>query len=65
MEPIKLSCEDHEGGGKLRIQQWDGEKWEAASDWIEPNQELIRELYKESAEQFAKEKGLPLDRCDS
>src|SRR3546814_4921554 len=35
--PIKLSCEDHEGGGSAFIQQWDGDSWEIASDWILPN----------------------------
>src|SRR3546814_12765967 len=28
--PIKLSCEDHEGGGSAFIQQWDGDSWEIA-----------------------------------
>ena len=24
LQPIKLSCADHEGGGAVRFQQWDG-----------------------------------------
>ncbi len=65
MKPIQLSCTDHEGGGQLLIQQWNGSEWEVASDWIAPNNELIRGLYEDSAEQFAAEKGISLDRCTS
>jgi branched-chain amino acid transport system substrate-binding protein len=65
MKPIKLSCTDHEGGGQLLIQQWDGSAWEVASDWITPDTDLIRGLYEQSAEQYAAEKGISLDRCTS
>ena len=26
MFPLKTSCQDHEGGGAVRIQQWDGDR---------------------------------------
>ena len=28
VEPIKVTCSDHEGGGSIKIQQWDGASWE-------------------------------------
>jgi branched-chain amino acid transport system substrate-binding protein len=34
---IKTSCANHEGSGKVKIQQWDGAKWVPVSDWIEGN----------------------------
>ncbi|WP_449414323.1 ABC transporter substrate-binding protein [Pandoraea soli] len=55
---IKTSCEDHEGSGKVRIQQWDGAKWVMVSDWIEGNRRLIHPLFEASAKQYAKEKGM-------
>ncbi|VVE00171.1 ABC transporter permease [Pandoraea eparura] len=55
---IKTSCEDHEGSGKVRIQQWDGTKWVMVSDWIEGNRRLIHPLFEASAKQYAKEKGM-------
>ncbi|MGE5945463.1 MAG: ABC transporter substrate-binding protein, partial [Betaproteobacteria bacterium] len=27
MQPLEVSCSDHEGGGAVKFQQWDGEKW--------------------------------------
>ena len=42
--PIKLSCADHNGHGKVCIQQWDGTKWVKASDWIAPMKDKVRPL---------------------
>lgn len=53
---IKTSCENHEGSGMIKIQQWDGKKWVVVSDWIEGNKDLIHPLFKQSAAQYAKEK---------
>ncbi|MFL9926036.1 ABC transporter substrate-binding protein [Herbaspirillum lusitanum] len=55
---IKTSCDNHEGSGKVRIQQWDGMKWVLVSDWIEGNKNLIHPLFKASAAKYAKEKGI-------
>jgi branched-chain amino acid transport system substrate-binding protein len=63
LEPVKISCNDHEGGGKVLIQQWDGEKWTQISDWITPNRDLIRPMYQASAEAYAKEKGITPATC--
>jgi branched-chain amino acid transport system substrate-binding protein len=35
--PITLSCRDHEGGGSVKFQQWDGTQWHAITDWIAPD----------------------------
>ncbi len=55
---IKTSCENHEGSGKIKIQQWDGTKWVQISDWIEGNKKLIHPLFQASARDYAKEKGI-------
>ncbi|MNT33466.1 hypothetical protein D3C72_1693950 [compost metagenome] len=55
---IKTSCDNHEGSGKVKIQQWDGSKWVVVSDWIEGNKSLIHPLFKATAAQYAKEKGI-------
>ena len=32
--PFTLSCRDHEGGGGVKFQQWDGTQWTVLTDWI-------------------------------
>lgn len=63
MFPLKTSCTDHEGGGAVLVQQWDGEKWVAISDWIQPYSDLVRAEIEKSAAQYAKEKGVTLRAC--
>ncbi|HRF45391.1 MAG TPA: ABC transporter substrate-binding protein [Candidatus Competibacteraceae bacterium] len=60
---IKTSCDNHEGSGKIKIQQWDGTQWVVVSGWIEGNKGLIHPLFKASAEQYAKEKGMTPRDC--
>jgi len=63
MFPLKTSCRDHEGGGAVRIQQWDGDKWVSISDWIQPYREIVRAEIEQSAAQYAKEKGITPRDC--
>ena len=63
MLPIQLSCEDHEGGGPVYVQQWDGEKWTKVSDWYYPMRDIVWPLIEESALSYAKEKNLPVRDC--
>jgi len=60
---IKTSCTDHEGSGKVKIQQWDGAKWIPVSGWIEGNKGLIHPLFQASAKQYATEKGIAPRDC--
>jgi branched-chain amino acid transport system substrate-binding protein len=57
MPPIKTSPTNHEGGGWVRFQQWDGNKWVSISDWVPPYKELVWEEIRRSAEAYAKDKG--------
>ena len=63
LQPLKLSCKDHEGGGAVKFQQWDGTKWVVITDWIESDQSIVRPMIEESAAQYAKEKGIKLRDC--
>jgi branched-chain amino acid transport system substrate-binding protein len=63
LQQIKLSCEDHEGGGKIRFQQWDGEKWQVVTDWISADRALLRPIIEESAAKYAKERGITPRDC--
>jgi len=65
LQPIKLSCEDHEGGGKVRFQQWDGEKWVLISDWVGADRGLLRPIIEASALKYAEEKHVKPRDCSS
>jgi branched-chain amino acid transport system substrate-binding protein len=61
--PIKVSCEDHEGNGPIRIQQWDGQKWTLVSDWISPMKDVVRPKIEAAAVEEAKKLGYTQRDC--
>ena len=63
LPPITLSCRDHEGGGGVKFQQWDGTQWTVITDWIAPDQALVRPLVEASAAKYAQEKGITPRDC--
>jgi branched-chain amino acid transport system substrate-binding protein len=63
MATLKTSCLDHEGSGKIKIQQWDGAKWVQISDWIEGNRALVKPLLEQSAIDYGKSKGITPRDC--
>ncbi|MDF3833325.1 ABC transporter substrate-binding protein [Cupriavidus basilensis] len=63
VQPLKLSCADHEGGGAVRFQQWDGGKWKVVSDWVQADRALLRPIIEQSAKAYAKEKGITPRDC--
>ncbi|WP_425930307.1 ABC transporter substrate-binding protein [Pseudomonas sp. NyZ201] len=58
VQPLKLSCADHEGGGAVRFQQWDGQKWNLVSDWVQADRTLLRPIIEASSHKYAKENGI-------
>jgi branched-chain amino acid transport system substrate-binding protein len=65
LPPFKVSCEDHEGGEKFLVLQWNGKKYEVVHDWVGPGplSDLIDNLEKESALKYAKEHNKPVRDC--
>jgi branched-chain amino acid transport system substrate-binding protein len=63
LPPLTLSCRDHEGGGGVKFQQWDGTQWNAITDWIATDQALVRPLVEASAAKYAQEKGITPRNC--
>ena len=63
MQPMKVSCFDHEGGGAVKFQQWDGKQWKVISDWIASDQSIVRPQIEKSAAQYAAEKKLAPRDC--
>ena len=63
MQALKVSCNDHEGGGAVKFLQWDGKKWNVITDWIASDQSLVRPMIEQSAAQYAKEKSITPRDC--
>jgi len=63
-KPVKVTCQDHETMGPVRIQQWDGKKWVFVSDWIKPMRDVVRPMIEEAAAAYAKEKDITPRKCD-
>ncbi|ENU79128.1 hypothetical protein F975_03098 [Acinetobacter sp. ANC 3789] len=63
VQPLKLSCADHEGGGAVRFQQWDGKEWKVISDWVQADRQLLRPIIEESSHKYAKEQGITPRNC--
>ncbi|HSF32517.1 MAG TPA: hypothetical protein VLK82_18855 [Candidatus Tectomicrobia bacterium] len=63
ISPLTLSCRDHEGGGGVKFQQWDGTQWTVLTDWIATDQALVRPLVEASAAKYAQEKGITPRDC--
>src|SRR6266487_6160835 len=40
MQALKVTCADHEGGGAVKFQQWDGNHWRVITTWFKPVKEL-------------------------
>ncbi|HLT58660.1 MAG: ABC transporter substrate-binding protein [Limnochordales bacterium] len=52
MSPITITPADHEGGGKGRIAQWDGQRWVPVTDWMSAFRDVVWELVYAGAEEF-------------
>jgi branched-chain amino acid transport system substrate-binding protein len=61
--PVKVSCADHESGGPILIQQWDGSKWSIVSDWIPVMRDVVRPMIEKAAAEYAKENNITPRDC--
>jgi len=52
-----------QGGSSVRFQQWDGTQWRVISDWIAPDQALVRPLVEAAAAKYAQDKDITPRDC--
>jgi branched-chain amino acid transport system substrate-binding protein len=52
--PVTVTAKDHGGGGKTRIDMWDGAKWVPQSDWVAAYTDEVDKVVKEQSAEFAK-----------
>jgi len=63
MQPLRVTCENHEGNGRAAVQQWDGKRWTLVSDWIEPMRDVVRPKLEAAAVEEAKKLGYTMRDC--
>lgn len=61
--PVKVTCANHEGPGKVALQQWDGQQWKVVTPYYEADREVVDKLIKEDSEQYAKENNIKPRDC--
>jgi branched-chain amino acid transport system substrate-binding protein len=54
MAPVSVTAKDHGGGGKTRIDMWDGTKWVPQGDWGAAYTDVVDKVVKEQSAEFAK-----------
>ena len=63
--PVKITCENHEGSGKVAIQQWNAKTktWKIITPFYDPIREITDPLVAEDSAAYAKENGIPEREC--
>jgi branched-chain amino acid transport system substrate-binding protein len=54
MAPVSVTARDHCGGGKTRIDMWDGAKWVPQGDWSAAYTDTVDQVVKEQSAEFVK-----------
>ncbi len=63
--PVKIECGNHEGPGRVAIQQWDAKakKWNIVTDFYDPIREVTSKLIMEDSEGYAAENNITPRDC--
>lgn len=62
--PVKITCANHEGPGKIGFMEWDGQAWKTqGSKWYEPDRDVVGKLIKDDSAAFAKENNITPRDC--
>jgi branched-chain amino acid transport system substrate-binding protein len=59
IRPLSTSCSDHMGSTWVRLQTWDGAKWNISSDWYQADESIIKPMVKAGAEKYLADKKIP------
>ena len=63
---VEVTCANHGGSGAALVQQWDAaaKKWNAVTDFIDSDRELVSKLAMEDSTAFAQENGITSRECN-
>jgi branched-chain amino acid transport system substrate-binding protein len=60
---VKITCANHEGTGRVMVQQWDGAKWKIVSEQFDPDRDVVGKLIAEDSEKYAKDNNITPRDC--
>lgn len=65
VEPVKVTCANHEGPARGAIQQWDAVagKWKLVTGYFDSDRSIIDPLIQADSEQYAKENNITPREC--
>jgi len=63
LQPMRFSCEDHQGADVARVQQWDGKAWKTISDYYKADLKILDPMVKDAAAKYAAEKKITPRDC--
>ena len=63
VEPLKFSCQDHQGADIARVQQWDGKEWKVISGNYKADLSILDPMVKEQSAKYAAEKKITPRDC--
>ena len=52
MAPVTVTAGDHGGGGRTRIEMWDGNAWAPQTDWIAAYQDVVWQVVRGNSSKF-------------
>jgi branched-chain amino acid transport system substrate-binding protein len=61
--PIKTSCNDHEGSGMVKFQEWDGKGFKQVTPFMAGDRALVRKMVEETAAKYAADKKITPRDC--
>jgi branched-chain amino acid transport system substrate-binding protein len=64
VNPLVISCNDHEGVRQARIFQWDGKQWVFQTEWLQADLKVIQPMYADAAKKYAVEKKITPRECN-
>ena len=60
---FEVTCADHETGGPIIVQQWDGKKWNMVSGWVPTMRDVVRPMIEAAAADYAQEHNITPRKC--
>jgi branched-chain amino acid transport system substrate-binding protein len=63
LQPLRFTCQDHQGADIARVQQWDGKQWKTISGYYKADLSILDPMVKDASAKYAAEKKITPRDC--